>query len=71
MIIRHLAHLLPCLDPKMQTENKKNFDDDSPCGQLNHRIAGTGSMRMERRRLEAAAGDFLKLEIWSSETDQR
>jgi hypothetical protein len=55
----------------MQTENKKNFADDSPCGQLNHRIAGTGSMRMERRRLEAAADAFLKLEIRSSETDQR
>jgi hypothetical protein len=55
----------------MQTENKKNFDDDFPCGPSNHHIAGTGSMRMERRRLEAAADAFLKLEIRSSETDQR
>jgi hypothetical protein len=55
----------------MQTENKKNFADDFPCGQLNHHIAGIGSMRMERRRLQAAADAFLKLEIWSSEPDQR
>jgi hypothetical protein len=38
MIIRHLAHLLPCLDPKMQTENKNQFRlplraiESSTCG---------------------------------------
>jgi hypothetical protein len=54
MIIRHLAHLLPCLDPKIQTENKNQLRfplraiESSSCGDW---INADGKAAASSRRL--------------------